>query len=304
MNKQGWIYPDAANVAAQFKSFVFHTLKPEYATVLNTGKIGRITFGQNSYTPQNAQLVKDFSDEQYFTVSASHATMSPLCSTIAKRTAGVTFLMRLVRETKFTGIDIDFEGFGQWTLTQYSNYKKFLIQLGDALHAEGFKLMVCLPPIGSVREQGYYKLKYEEMAKLPIDYFTIMAYDYQFDYGAGSPVAPIAWVKAICLWAKSKLPLEKIVIGVPNYGYHAPYTYVNGLKVPTYEIKIDTKRQSRAYPGFATAQRNPDGEMGWENNNMYYCYQDAIGLKNKLDSIQAQGIKAVSYWHLGDNDVV
>lgn len=298
---QAWIYPGppAESAAKEYADGrKIHVLKPEYYTVNNLGVLVRKTVansGANGYSPANALNIKKYSEQQYFTISSDASNMSVLVNSLAKRARAITKIKSFLDTIGFTGVDLDFEGFGVWSATDYTNYKRFVLNLGDTLHQSGYKLIVNGPPIGNTTEQSYYKWRYEEIDKLPVDQITVMAYDYQYDYGVGSSVAPKAWVKAIVNWVKAKVPdINKIVIGIPSYGYHG--------RVGSYTIRIDTQAQSIKYPGFGTATRNDDHEMDWVEDGQVYFYQDTESLNAKRQLIESLGIKHISVWHLGGND--
>jgi len=121
----------------------------------------------------------------------------------------------------------------------------------------------------------------------------MMCYDFMYDNGAGTPVAPISTITACCEWIKSKITNHaRIVIGLNNYGYHG----VTG----GYSIIEDTYEQSSAYIGFSTAVRDTSsGEMMWERNGVSYNYSDATTLSAKLQAIEVASLSAVSIWHIG-----
>jgi spore germination protein YaaH len=299
---QAWIYPGnpACNAQKEYQTRNIDVLKPEYLTVSSTGTIRRVTVasaGCNGFSLANALDVKAHSTEQYVTISSGAVNMASLCSTFYKRTAGINAIVKLLNEIKFTGVELDFEGFGQWNLTSYTNYKKFVNELQARLRTLGFKLMIDCPPISNAQEQGYYKFKYEDFKN--VDYICVMAYDYQYDYGAGSSVAPIAWVGKIIDWVKARIPLDKIIIGVPSYGYHAT-TQMNGDV--GYDVVIDTREQSLQVIAILASKRNQDGEWVFTSDDKTYVHQDTIGLNMKKKAIEAKNIKHISVWHLGGNN--
>ncbi len=217
--KQAWIYPGnpACNAQKEYQANRFDVLKPEYLTVSSLGSMRRVTVasaGCNGFSLANAADVKAHSSQQFVTISSGADNMAKLCSTLATRTAGINAIIKLLDEIKFTGVEIDFEGFGQWTLTSYANYKKFVTELQNALRAKSYKLMIDVPAIGNTQMQSWYKFRYEDFKF--VDYICVMAYDYQYDYGAGSSVAPIKWIQGICVWVKVRIPIEKIIMGVPS----------------------------------------------------------------------------------------
>jgi spore germination protein YaaH len=152
--------------------------------------------------------------------------------------------------------------------------------------------MIDAPAISDPVYQGYFQFKYEDFTN--VDFVTIMAYDYQYDWGVGEPVAPEFWLKNVINWAKVRLPLEKIVIGIPAYGYHGT--------LGSYNMTIDTYAQSSTYPGFSTRKINSEGEEVWTNGNIYYSAQPKSSLDRKKTLIESLGIKNISVWHLGGNN--
>ncbi len=298
---QAWIYPGApaCKAASEYSGRNIAVLKPEYFTVGSDGAIVLRTVetdGCNGYSSANAADIKLNSQEQYVTVSSGRANMQKMVSSTILRSSAIKTLTTFVQQEGFTGIELDFEGYGQWSATDYQNYKYFVNELGEALHAQGKKLMIDGPAIGTATEQNYYDWKYEDFAALPVDYILVMAYDYQYDYGAGSAISPNQWVQNIVQWTKAKIADDsKIIIGIPSYGYHG--------QTGGYTINIDTQTQSSSFNGFALAQRDPAShEMMWEQSGISYRYMDSEGLNKKRELIESLGIQNISVWHLGGND--
>lgn len=298
---QAWIYPGppAENADEEYSDGrIIYTLKPEYYTVNASGVLTQLTVagsGQNAYSSGNAADVQAHSTEQYFTISSDAANMATLCADSTKRTNAINTIKSFLDTIGFDGVELDWEGFGSWTPTSYANYKTFVTALVAELHTYGYKVIIDGPPIGNVTEQGYYEFKYEDFDSIAVDGICVMAYDYQYDYGGGSSVAPVSWVEDICDWVKSKITDDtRIIMGMPSYGYHAT--------TGGYSITIDTKTQSTALPGYGTATRNADHEMNWVNGGTSYFYQDTTGMNSKRSVIEAKGITKVSVWHLGGND--
>lgn len=296
-NIQAWIYPGqpACNAANEYSDGrQIDTLKPEYYTVQSTGALRQLTAsadGCNGYSADNAADIKAHSSKQFVTVSGSIANVRKLLSSTTLRSAAIGTLTDFTVATGFTGVELDWEGFGDWTATDYANYKNFVAALQTSLHAQGKFLMIDAPAISDAQYQSYFLFKYEDFAD--IDYVAIMAYDYQYDYGVGQPVAPQDWVEDIINWAKARLETDKIIIGIANYGYHG--------QVGSYNISIDTYAQSSAYSGFSSRELNAEGEEVWTSGTTYYAVQSVSALDNRKAFIESLGIKSVSVWHLGDN---
>lgn len=291
---EAWIYPGnpACRAASEYSDGrVIDTLKPEYYQIQSNGTLRQMTVasdGCNGYSASNAADIKAHSTHQYATVSGDITNVHALLSSASLQSAAINTLTNFVVGTGFTGIELDWEQFDNWLPADYSNFKKFTTDLGNSLHSNRKKLMIDAPALTSAGLQ----FRYEDFANL--DYVAIMVYDYQYDYGVGQPVAPESWITNVVKYAKSKLPADKIVIGIPSYGYHGT--------VGSYTLAIDTYAQSSAFPGFSTRKVNSEGEEAWVYGNTYYSAQPQSNLDRKKALLESLGIKNISVWHLGGNN--
>ncbi|NCT54508.1 hypothetical protein GW758_00945 [Candidatus Falkowbacteria bacterium] len=297
INIQAWVYPGqpACNATNEYSDGrQIDTLKPEYYTVQSTGALRQLTAssdGCNGYSASNVADIKAHSSEQFVTVSGHISNVRKLLSSTLLQSAAIKTLTDFTVSSGFTGVEIDWEGFGDWTVTDYNNYKKFIADLQTSLRAKGKFLMIDAPAISDAKYQSYFLFKYEDF--VDVDYVAIMAYDYQYDYGVGQPVAPEVWVKNVVDWAKARLDVNQIIIGIANYEYHGP--------VGSYNVSIDTYTQSSSYNGFSTRKLNAEGEEVWTSGGTYYAAQSVAALDKRKAFIESLGIKSISVWHLGGN---
>lgn len=298
---QAWLYPGvpACNADEEYSDGrVIDVLKPEYLHLEDDGTISQVLVadGCNGYSAANALDIIAHSTYQYVTVSGATTGLQALLASGTKMDNAITAIVDMIGTCNFDGAELDWEGYSGWSAANWTAYKAFLVDLGDALHAEGYKLIVLGPPITNSTEQSYYVFKYEDLNSISqIDYVNMMLYDYQYDYGGGASISPNTWVQNGCDWVKAKITdIDRIIVGMPSYGYHAT--------VSGYDVVIDTKAQSAGYTGYGTATRNADHEMNWTNSGVYYAYMDTAGMNSKKGIIEAKGIRNISVWHLGGND--
>lgn len=296
MTFQGWLYPDkTVDASPEITTNRVDVLKPQYYTLNDDGTLTQITTGYNAYSAANVALVKQYSSQQFVTISGGTVGMDTLANNRDLKSAFLSTMIAFLQSSGFTGIELDFEGFGDWTPQQYADYKALVTVIGNAMHATKHKLMVDGPAISDNVYQGYYQFKYEDMNALPIDTIVTMAYDEQDDNGAGTPVSSLAWISNICQWMLSKITdHSKIVVGLPSYGYHGA--------TGAYSVTKDTYEQSTQLPGFDTATRDASsGEMMWAEGTTSYDYSDSTTLQGKLAAVQSAEINAVSVWALPGN---
>ncbi len=297
-----WVYPGNPTCAAKREysdGRRITILKPEYFNIDENGQLILLTEknnGCNGYSLSNVADLKKYSTQQYVTISSSYAvSMNLFLDNSLDDSNNIDTLVSFVVDNNLTGLEIDFEDFGGWDKEVYDKYKKFLLKLGTALHEKKKKLMIDGPATSNVVEDAWYVWRYSDFNNLPVDKIVVMAYDYQYDQGAGQPVSPIAWIKNTINWTLKKIDdKSKLSLGIPSYGYKG--------SVGAHKFSLLTYEQIKKEPGFDTATRDPESfEMTWSNGNNIYFYQDAESMSKKLQTIQAAGIKSVSVWHLGGN---
>ena len=302
-----WIYPGnpACNTYEELLTIENTAqLKPEFATIDENGDTQILTeneAGCNALSSTNIEFYKSKSDTQFITVSGSGEGFSNLVQNEQKSSESIALLVSLVEQTDFTGIELDFEGFSGWSDEDYAGYKAYLQTLGDALHENNRLLMIDAPAIYNDAIQSVFKFKYSDIDDLPVDIITIMAYDYQYDFGGGAPVTEDQFlVDAISRAKKEVSDINKLQIGLPTYGY----TAVEG----EYRISIKTRDQIfdvLAPDQIEQATRIPNSEEQiYIENSEVFVWQDAQSINHKIQIVQELGISDIAIWHLGGNPLV
>lgn len=300
MKRQGWIFPGnpACTAMQEITHFQFDVLKPEYFHLNDDGSLSQLDDSEcNGYSPANAALIKQYSQQQFTTISGSIAGIQALATDSLKLVTFEKTITAFLKETGFTGIEIDVEDFGSWTSKQYSMYKNVINLLGHDLHAIGCQLLIDTPAIANADMQDYYPVwRYEDFNNLAVDSLVVMAYDAMYDSGASTPVAPLAWIRGVCQWMLAKVAdHNRIVIGLNSYGYTGTTNASNDIEKVTYQ-------QAMRLPGFTTAKRDASsGEFIWQVGNKSYDYSDSETINQKIAIVQSLGISAISIWHIGGN---
>jgi spore germination protein YaaH len=299
LTTMAWVYPyePSCNAEKEYTDGRFVTvLKAEYFT-LEGGSLGLLSEDNtvcNGFSTTTISKLKSNSAEQYVTVSS--ANVNDMQAFFANEmNDGIDTLTNFAVTHDLAGVEVNFEDFANWTPALYRQYKTFVTLLGNTLHQNGKKLMLDGPAVTSASEESdWYLWRYADFVSLPVDYMVVMAYDYQYDYGAGTPVAPLRWIEQVITYVSSQYPKEKLTIGLPSYGY--------GGAADSYEISLYTQAQMASLPGYSSAVRdNNSGEMTWQQNGTIYFYQDQTSLDQKLAVVLENNIHSVSVWHLGGN---
>ena len=229
----------------------------------------------------------------------------------------------------FDGIDIDYETFAfgddrdTWQATR-PNWVLFVEELSEALHEVDKTLTVSVPPMYDPErtggDRGYWVYDYEAIGKV-VDYVRVMAYDYST--AEAGPIAPIAWVKGLVSDIKKMVPAEKLILGIPAYGYNWP-TSTLGVCPVGQEPKrqnqstksaaalaaglgiIPTFDPDRAESTFTYNERltgtDPSGADAECTVTRTVWYADARAVYERAWLAERQDLAGIAIWSLGSDD--
>lgn len=130
-------------------------------------------------------------------------------------------------EKGYTALDVDFEFLGA---ENASPYAEFIAYCRERLRPYGFGVMTALAPKTSDGQQGalYEGHDYALLGEAA-DAVLLMTYEWGYTYGPPMAVSPIKPVRDVVDYALTRIPAEKILLGISNYGYDFTLPYIQGV---------------------------------------------------------------------------
>jgi len=200
---------------------------------------------------------------------------------------------------KYNGLMVDFEAFPK---SGQSGFLVLLNELSQDLHAKGMKLYVTVP---SRNDEWNYRA-----VAAASDGVVLMNYDEHFPGGQAGPVASQDWFIANLKLAKSRIPEQKLICAIANFGYDWVARPKRGKLPPGVADKNQsvqeawlTARDSEADVDFDGDSLNPHISYSDENNLRHdIWFLDAVTAFNQMRAAQALGIQAFALWRLGAED--
>jgi spore germination protein len=131
-------------------------------------------------------------------------------------------IFNLISSKGYIGVNIDFEAIRAEDRDMFSG---FLRALRDRLKPQGYLITIAVPPKTSDYIPWLRGYDYGAIGAV-MDFVFIMAYDWHHAGSAPGPVAPINEVRRTIEFALKHMNRNKIILGVPRYGYDwtLPYT--------------------------------------------------------------------------------
>ena len=205
-------------------------------------------------------------------------------------------ISRVVYENGFSGVDVDFEFIGG---ENAESYGRFL----NALRSTGLFVIVAAAPKTSSDQPGslYEGHDYAVLGQ-SADFVMPMLYEWGYTYGPPMAVAPLPQVKRALDYALSEIPPQKILMGIPNYGYDWTLPFVSGKSKARSignseavniairygaEIKFD---ETAASPYF-----NYTDEYGRTHE---VWFEDARSIQAKFELLINSALAGMGYWNI------
>ena len=210
-------------------------------------------------------------------------------------------IVAVMQQKGYRALNIDFEYVPPANREDYNN---FLRNLVSSLHPHGYLVSTALAPKISAEQTGtlYEAHDYQAHGQI-VDFVILMTYEWGWSGGPPRAVAPINEVTKVLNYALSVIPSEKIMMGMPLYGYDWTLPYVQGGKwAPTVSPQEAVNRAGKYgatihYDNIAQSPHyNYYDEQGQEH---VVWYEDARSVQAKFDLVKAFKLRGVSYWVLG-----
>lgn len=209
-------------------------------------------------------------------------------------------LLIVMQEKGFSGIDVDFE----YILPEdKENYVEFIRYLVSRFSPYGYRVTVALPPKISDDQPGllYEGMDYEGIGEAA-DAVLLMTYEWGYTYGPPMAVAPIPSVRRVLDYAITRIPANKIYMGLPNYGYDWPLPYVRGeTKAETigYLRAIELAREYGVEIQYDEVSQSPFFRyVTGENVEHEVWFEDVRSMQAKFQLISEYGFLGGGYWNL------
>lgn len=210
-------------------------------------------------------------------------------------------VIKIMKEKGYKGLDIDFEYLGA---ENREKYNQFLVKARDKTSENAFTLSSALAPKISDDQVGilYEGHDYEFHGKVN-DYVYLMTYEWGWTGGPPRAVAPINEVEKVIDYALTKIPKEKIMMGIPLYGYDWTLPYVEGesrARAISSQEAIDLAREYGVNIEYDEVAQSPYfNYVDEEGREHEVWFEDARSAQAKFDLVKSRNIGGLFYWVLG-----
>lgn len=208
-------------------------------------------------------------------------------------------LLMVISEKGYQGIDIDFEYILPEDKDAFTNFVK---DIAERMRANGYHTSIALAPKTSAEQKGllYEGKDYRALGAI-VDHALLMTYEWGYTYGPPMAVAPINQVRRVVEYAVTEIPVEKIDLGIPNYGYDWPLPYERGITEATtignvQAIQIAIEQGSTIL--FDEVVQSPYFYYESEGIQHEVWFEDVRSIQKKFELIKEFGLGGCGYWQI------
>jgi spore germination protein len=206
-------------------------------------------------------------------------------------------VLGVLEGNNYYGLVIDFEYIFP---EDRQNFIDFISRVVNRLRPLGYKVMVALAPKLSAGQQGllYEAHDYPAIGAL-VDQVILMTYEWGYLRGPAQAVAPIDQVRRVLDYAVSVIPSEKILMGMPNYGYDWTLPFVRGstARVLTNNAAVSLARRVGANIRYHPVSQAPFFNYYDESGRRHEVwFDDARSIQARLELVADYNLAGISYW--------
>ena len=203
-----------------------------------------------------------------------------------------------VRSAGFGGVDADFE----YIPADYADeYAAFLREIGEEL-GEGYVVFVSLAPKYRADQPGLlYEGHNYSLIGGAADRVMLMTYEWGYAYGPPLAVSPIGEVRRVLDYGVTEIAREKLLMGVPNYGYDWTLPYVRGetrARSLGNQEAVDLARRYGGVIRYDEAAQAPYFTYTADEANHIVWFQNARSYDALLRLVNEYGIWGAGVWNI------
>ncbi len=225
--------------------------------------------------------------------------ISEMVNSSEARTNIAQNLLDVMREKGYGGVDIDFEYI---LASDRDAFTGFVAELTEIMNQNGFETSVALAPKTSADQPGLlYEGKDYGGLGAAANSVLLMTYEWGYTYGPPMAVAPINKVRQVVEYAITEIPVNKINLGIPNYGYDWPLPYERNVTKATTIGNVQAVQlaiEHGAVIEFDETAQTPFFHYIENRVEHEVWFEDVRSMQAKFQLVKEFSLRGMGYWQL------
>jgi spore germination protein len=215
----------------------------------------------------------------------------------AARSNLINNIYNVVSRKGYAGVNIDIE---QVRTEDRDLLSGFLSQLNRRLKPSGYLVTISVP--AKTNEEVPWLRGYDYGAiGSAVDLMFVMAYDWHHGGSEPGPVAPITEVRGTIRFALSRVRGNKIILGVPLYGYDWLLPYTPGTIAPglSNQAAIETAMRYQSPIQYSTEYESPFFHYVDDQGRRHEVwFEDTRSMSRKMELVREFRLGGIGAWQI------
>ncbi|AEJ38469.1 glycoside hydrolase family 18 [Sulfobacillus acidophilus TPY] len=222
---------------------------------------------------------------------AGQSVFGPLLASPTARRRAIDNMLTLVESNGYDGINLDWEGIAPSDRQAFSD---FVEQLAIVFHRHGYYVTLSVPAETANQPTNSWTGAYDyRVLGHWADLLMVMAYDQHYAGGSPGPIASPGWVKQVLDYTISVVPPNKVILGIPGYGYD--WSPSGPAVALTYqEAQALAKQYGASGSNHFVYVQNGQVHSVW--------FENTQSLLSKIQLVAGYELRGVALWRLGIED--
>lgn len=208
-------------------------------------------------------------------------------------------IITVMEQKGYVALDIDFE---YLPVENRDNYIEFVSNLTRQLNDRGFISLVALAPKTSVNQPGllYQSHDYKGLGEA-VNLALLMTYEWGYTYGPPMAVSPIDKVEEVVRFGVSQINPQKILMGIPLYGYDWSLPYMRGNTVAkslSPQQALEIASENNVIIEYDEVSQAPYFYYAKDGKSHIVWFEDADSAVAKLNLTDKYNLVGASYWNI------
>ncbi len=208
-------------------------------------------------------------------------------------------IITVMEQKGYVALDIDFE---YLPVENRDNYIDFVSNLTRQLNDRGFISLVALAPKTSVNQPGllYQSHDYKGLGEA-VNLALLMTYEWGYTYGPPMAVSPIDKVEEVVRFGVSQINPQKILMGIPLYGYDWSLPYMRGNTVAkslSPQQALEIASENNVVIEYDEVSQAPYFYYTKDGKSHIVWFEDADSAVAKLNLTDKYNLVGASYWNI------
>lgn len=292
----GYAYPTITDYALNCALPSLTFLSPFSYSISPNGEIFAPNDDAMIEKARNAGVMPLMTVTNIYEGTFSTEVMSEILADGAARENMISNILTELEAKNYYGLNLDIEYISP---DDRESYNSFLREISERLHNAGYILVTAVAPKYRADQPGilYESHDYAVQGEAA-DYVVIMTYEWGYTYSSPMSVQPIEEVRKVLSYAVTEIPSEKILMGMPNYGYDWTLPYMRGEAASSIGFTAATDLAIRYNSEILYDEKTQTPYFYYTENGIRHVvwFDDPRSIEAKLGLVEEFDLAGVSYW--------